>query len=64
MAFEIFTSIGSQWRVGMSGPTGLDYAVLPAMWQLFSVPKKDRSAVFEDLRVLENAALKAMNEKP
>lgn len=58
---ELFDAIRSQWRVGMNGATGLDYNVLPEMWRLFGVRKADRLQVFSDLRVMESAAIGAMN---
>lgn len=52
----------TQWRVGMSGATGLDYSALPEVWRRTKTPKRDRDAVFDDLRVIEIGALNAMNE--
>lgn len=53
----------TQWFVGMSGPTGLNYASLPELWRRLKVPTQDRDAVFHDLQVLEGAALHAMHSK-
>jgi hypothetical protein len=53
-------SLLSQWRVGAMGATGLDYAVLPVVFDLVDVPKADRSSVFADIRVMEDAALEYM----
>ena len=52
--------MGTQWRVGMGGPTGLDYNVLPEIWKRLKVPKKDRDQVFDDLQEMEHTALVTM----
>jgi hypothetical protein len=49
--------MGTQWRVGMAGATGLDYAALPAVMRFTGVPAKERSQVFEGIRVMEDAVL-------
>lgn len=59
----IFNSLSTQWRVGYSGPTGLDYAVLDGMFKLAGVKKKDRPQVFADIRIMESAALTVMHQK-
>ncbi len=43
----------TQWRSGMAGPSGLDYAALPAVFDLHSIRKKRRADVFAGLRVME-----------
>lgn len=53
-------SLLSQWRVGMSGPTGLDYSAIPTVLRLTCVPRAAWPDVFEDLRVMEDAALGQM----
>lgn len=46
--------------MGPSGAIGLDYNVLPMMWRLYRVKPKDQRALFDDVRVMESAALGAM----
>jgi hypothetical protein len=60
-AVQIFMAMGTQWRIGMSGATGLDYSVLPAVFELYGIT--DRKQAFNDLRVMESAALEVMREK-
>ncbi len=60
---SVFLTLGTQWRVGLSGPTGLDYNVLPTVLRLNAVPRKDWPDIFADLRVLEAAALETMRKK-
>lgn len=55
--------MGTQWRVGMSGATGLDYAALPVVMRLAGIPAKDRADVFEGIRTMEDAALTKMHKK-
>ena len=56
--------MGTQWRLGPGGPIGLDYAALPAVMRLTGVAKGSRAEVFDALRVLEDAALEQMRDKP
>jgi hypothetical protein len=57
-----FSAMGTQWRIGMNGPTGLDYAALPAVLDLVEVPHNERPEVFAALRIMEAAALTVMSE--
>ena len=61
-AFVVMEALGTQWRVGMAGRTGLDYSAVPAIMALVGIPKKTRSQVFQDVRVMEAAALLVMSE--
>lgn len=63
LSVTVFNSLSTQWRVGYSGPTGLDYAVLDGMFKLAGVKNKDRPQVFADIRVMESAALTVMHAK-
>jgi hypothetical protein len=54
--------MATQWRPSFGGVIGLDYAALPAVLDLLEVPKKKRAAVFDDLRVMEDAALETIRE--
>lgn len=55
--------MGTQWRIGMNGATGLDYNVLPAVMRLQSIPRKDWPDTFESVRVLEAEAMQVMSEQ-
>lgn len=61
-AVKVFAAMGTQWRTRRSGVTGLDYAVLPIVLRLTGVPRADWPAVFDDLRVMEDAALTSMHK--
>lgn len=57
-AVRAFDALGTQWRMSMAGPTGLDYAALPAVFDLLGID--DRAGVFADLRIMERAALEEL----
>lgn len=46
----------------MGGATGLDYGVLPNVFRMMAIPRGEWPALFEDLRVMESAALSTMAE--
>lgn len=61
-AFRVMEAMGTQWRTGMAGATGLDYGAVPAVMSLIGVSKKNRDQVFHDIRVMEAEALAVMSE--
>lgn len=62
-ALNVFIAMATQWRSGMAGATGLDYAALPVVMRLAGVPFAERAGVFESIRILEGAALDEMRKK-
>lgn len=62
-AFTLFVELGTQWRVGFAGYTGLDYPAVLSLMGLHEVPQSERAALMDDIRVLEAAALKQMAVK-
>lgn len=60
-AVRVFTSMQTQWRVGASGATGLDYSTLPFVFRMTDTPRNKWPDVFDDLRILENTALEKMH---
>ncbi|HHX3461581.1 DUF1799 domain-containing protein [Citrobacter braakii] len=60
-AFTIFSALATQWRVGASGATGLDYNVLPWMFELHGV--EDAATCMADLQIMESEALKVMHKE-
>ena len=63
VSVNIFIAMSTQWRVGFSGASGLDYNVLPVVLRMGGSPRKDWPEIFEDLRILEDSALVRMREK-
>lgn len=61
--FTLFASLGTQWRVGMGGPVGLDYAALFPLLDRLTTDPAEWQEHFEDVREMEAAALDAMREK-
>jgi hypothetical protein len=58
----VFLSMRTQWFQSMGGPTGLNYASLNELWRRLKVPESDRDAIFQDLLVLEDAAMSEMHK--
>lgn len=59
----VFSAMQTQWRIGMNGATGLDYAALPAVMDLLEVAAEERQDAFTMLRIMEGEALKMMDER-
>lgn len=58
---DLFLAAQTQWRVGMAGATGLDYAGVEALARLRGTPLDPET--FASLQVCEYAALQAMSEQ-
>lgn len=58
-----FLACSTQWRTGMAGPTGLDYAGVEALLRLNGYAGKERRELFEGLQIMEQAALSAMAKR-
>jgi len=56
-AVQTFELMQTQWRMGPSGPSGLDYGVLPTVLRFSGVPRGEWPTFLDDLRVMEAAAL-------
>lgn len=61
----VFDALGSQWLyAGMGGiPTGIVYASIEPVLRVADVPPENWKHVFEDIRVLESAALAEMHRQ-
>lgn len=62
-AIHLFIALQTQWRTGPSGAIGLDYAVIPVVLRLHSIPRALWRDAFDDLRVLEDEMLTAIAEE-
>jgi hypothetical protein len=58
-----FDALGTQWRTGAAGPTGLDYAAVPTVLRLSGVPRSKWGQVFGDIRLMEASALEVMQKR-
>jgi len=59
-ALNLFFRLQTQWRVGFNGATGLDYSVLPVLFDLYGV--QDRVDTFESIQVCEAELLTILQE--
>jgi len=55
--------MGTQWRIAMSGPTGLNYQPLFELLDRKGYQGADWWQIFEDIRALEQAALECMSDR-
>lgn len=62
-AFLVFDSMATQWRIGVGGPTGLDYNVIPMILQSLELEEVAIKEIFPSLRVMESEALTVMAEE-
>lgn len=60
-SYRVFSAMGTQWRTGMNGVTGLDYMPLNQVMGLLNV--KDKAAVFNDIQLMESKALELIHKK-
>ena len=60
--WRVFDSVFTQWRVGFSGPTGLDYAAVYPLLDRAAKDPQEWDEMFSDIQVMEGAALKQMSD--
>ncbi len=60
LAFATFSRIGTQWRVGTSGATGLDYTAVLALIRTLRLSRDQADELFDDVQVMEGEALAVM----
>lgn len=63
VAVEVFLELGTQWRHGMSGITGLDYAAIWTPIRIRRVPRDEWRQLFADIRVMEKTVLEVVSEQ-
>jgi hypothetical protein len=56
-AWSIFQAVNDQVRIGMD-VVGLDYAVLPPVFDLYGIPQAERRLLFEYIAILNGAQQK------
>jgi len=59
---QAWMRVQTQWRAGMGGYYGLDYAAVDVALRRARI-EDDDGAIFAGLQVMEFAALRAMNAK-
>lgn len=60
-AFELFNYMGTQWRTGMSGPTGLDYGVMYRKMDRMKLSEAEYDQLEADVMVMERTALSCIH---
>lgn len=61
-AYEVFSEVSGQWIMSMSGPVALNYLAVEQVMRMHGVTKpKKQLALLREIRVMERAALNAMN---
>lgn len=60
-SWDVYCAMATQWRVGASGATGLDYNCLPFLFKVYKIDNDEM--VLNDIRILEAKALEMMNDK-
>lgn len=60
---QFFARLATQWRHGMAGPTGLDYASVLALLRSMRLPRDQAEQIFDDVQVMERAALAVIHTK-
>ena len=61
-AFDAFTRLKTQWRSGFGGAAGLDYTAALAYIRTLRLSRDEADELFEDIQIMEYAALEAMAE--
>ncbi len=62
-AFSLFTKLRTQWNAGMGGPIGLRYEAVYPLIDREAENAEDWNDLFDDVRVIESAALAAINSR-
>lgn len=62
LGFCLFEALGTQWRLGQGGPSGLDYTAIPAVASMLGIKRHELTEIFPDLRIMEHEALAVMAE--
>ncbi len=58
----LFLSLDTQWQIGAMGEViGLNYGGVDAVFRIKRI--KDRAALFDDLQIMERAAVAAFREQ-
>lgn len=60
-ALNIFMACNTQWNVSHYGATGINYGVLPMLFDFYGV--EDKVSMLRDIRIMEAAALDLFAEQ-
>lgn len=60
----LFLMMATQWLISPKGETvGINYISLEATMNMNGIKKKQRPALFDDVRIMESVALQVFREK-
>lgn len=62
-AINLFNTLSTQWIVGAGGVAGLNYIPLFHRMDRMKLSEQDHEWLFDDIRVIEAAAIEAMHRK-
>lgn len=62
-AVNLFISMGTQWRVGAAGATGLDYNVMYRKMDRMDLTPEQYDDLEQDIGLMEDEALTKMYQK-
>lgn len=62
-AWQCWQGVQTQWRVGVGGATGLDYAGVRAYLDEQALPAEDRRSVFAGIQACERTTLEVWAEQ-
>lgn len=60
---SVFGELGTQWRHGMQGITGLDYGAIWTPIRIRRLPRERWQEIFDGIRVMERAVLEMKAER-
>jgi hypothetical protein len=60
--FQLFASLSTQWFAGIGGSSGLRYETLYPLLDRAAASPEEWDELFDDVRVMEQAAMAAMQE--
>ena len=58
----MFERLCTQWRMGSGGPVGLDYCAAYPLMDRMGLESAEWDDLFDDLRLMERAALTQINQ--
>lgn len=61
-AFRLFSRVGTQWRVGVNGRTGLCYEAVYPLMDRMDLPPDEWDAMLDDIAAMERQALATMHD--
>lgn len=62
--FSVFQALTTQWRISDMGHFfGLYYSSVESVLNMMGFNRKRKAEIFEDIRIMENAALEVLNKE-